>query len=99
MDLEKKNTEIDKEKDNENFYQIDPQKMKKVLEHMKELDENPDSEKTKEFLQKVEEFEKKHPPRQKLGKTIIRTVKKGRVLSEKFIEQEAPKTIEKTSDK
>ena len=66
---------------------IDPTKLKEVFARMNEIDENPESETAKEYYKAVEQLEKKRSKsRKKPAKIIIRTVKRGRTISQEEIE-------------
>jgi len=59
--------------------------MKEAFDKMVEIDSDPHSKRAQDYYQKLEELERKNPNKKK-GQIIIKTMKRGRTVSEHKIE-------------
>lgn len=59
---------------------MDPNRLKQIFDKITEIDTNPKSKTAQDFYKKVEEIERQNPNKKK-SQIIIKTLKKGRNLS------------------
>ena len=70
--------------------ELDPKKLKEAFNKMSEIDENPESKESKEFLKKLYEYESKQTnSRRKPAPIIVKTIKRGKTIkTEKIVQKE-----------
>jgi alpha-beta hydrolase superfamily lysophospholipase len=60
---------------------LDPKQLKDIFDKMTEIDSDPNSKRAQEYYQRLEEIERKNPNKKK-SQIIIKTMKRGRTVSQ-----------------